>query len=78
MLDFSPMDRSPSAAITADNLLAELERCEQETARLARVIRSPHISPDRRARALERRDELQDCWVSLIVQLDTVRHEPVG
>jgi len=67
--------RPPPVTPTIHELLTELERRETETASLARVIRSPSTPPDRRCQAVQRRDELQEQWVSIIVQLDALGYE---
>lgn len=65
----------PPTEVTIPYLLNELERREMETAALTRVIRSPSTAPDRRVQAVQQRDELQEEWVSIIVQLDALGHQ---
>ena len=69
------MENRPPTETIVRQLLSELERREMETARLTREIRSSATSPGRRALAIERRDQVQEQWVSIILQLDSLGQE---
>lgn len=67
-------ERPPTDAAAIRRLITELESREMETVSLTRIIRSATTPPQRLVEAIERRDEVQEQWVSIVVQLDALGH----